>query len=497
MIKFLRKQRIVIVSVVLAIASIVILLAVFNQNIENNVEGEMQSYLEEIRDNATFVLNIEIKQFIGYLDNEARTLSLLGNLSDQQLLDELKNFPRGDFMPRSLIMTVDGKVYSSFDGSIRQYNPEEYSAALERKKGVIAQPRFSQSLQKNIIAISSPLYLNGEYFGILIGNYDIADFEKLFSSNFLDGNCTICITTSDGHLISQSGIDISPKLGENIFDLYGKDEVRFRSGSPDEIRGDLKNGKSGCKTYETDGITYYISYTPTGINDWYISAISNEETLNEHANSIQAFASSLVLGVVTVMITLLIVMIISSTDEMRAQHKFLKKMASTDSLTKVFNKAATEREIDIFLKAEPDGHHALLMIDIDGFKRINDALGHVKGDEVLEEFGSNLRGAFRDEDIIGRVGGDEFVVFIKNYKNLGLLASKAEKICDLLRNKTIVSEETGKSVRTSASVGIALSPDDGHCFDELYHNADVALYAAKETGKNRYSFFSKAEDGKR
>ncbi len=172
----------------------------------------------------------------------------------------------------------------------------------------------------------------------------------------------------------------------------------------------------------------------------------------------------------------------------RTQILELSEKARKDQLTGLFNKATTENLIKETLLHTLDGtKHALFIVDIDNFKNINDKLGHMNGDLVLAELSEGLKPLFRSDDIIGRVGGDEFFVFLKNYRPLDILYEKSKEVCKLF-HKTY--SENGFSVEISASIGISLYPEHGKDFDTLYKCADAALYSTKERGKNGLTIFS-------
>ncbi len=171
----------------------------------------------------------------------------------------------------------------------------------------------------------------------------------------------------------------------------------------------------------------------------------------------------------------------------RAKIDELSNKAQRDQLTGLYNKVTTEFMIKEILKRRSnDDKHALLIIDIDNFKNINDRLGHLYGDIVLTQLAESLKPIFRSDDIIGRVGGDEFFVFLKNYKTTEVLKAKAAEICNLFSR---TYSEHHASVSISASVGIALCPEHGIEFNTLYKNADAALYITKAAGKSSYTLF--------
>ncbi|MBU3142647.1 bifunctional diguanylate cyclase/phosphodiesterase [Clostridium sp. CF012] len=132
--------------------------------------------------------------------------------------------------------------------------------------------------------------------------------------------------------------------------------------------------------------------------------------------------------------------------------------------------------------------HAVLFIDLDNFKEINDTLGHDYGDELLKEVAISLKASIRQGDLVARVGGDEFFILMKNTEDYTIISNLCEKILGVLNCEISIA---GKQVYTSASIGITVFPDDGNETNILLKNADTAMYSAKYNGKAKYSFFNK------
>ncbi len=130
---------------------------------------------------------------------------------------------------------------------------------------------------------------------------------------------------------------------------------------------------------------------------------------------------------------------------------------------------------------------ALFFIDLDRFKQVNDSLGHDKGDLLLQEITKRLEGVLRIDDTVARIGGDEFVVLLESFANNNQLGSIAEKIIGVIGNPVDLDKNI---VSVGASIGIALYPNDGHNSDELLRHADVAMYHAKQAGKNNFKFYT-------
>lgn len=164
----------------------------------------------------------------------------------------------------------------------------------------------------------------------------------------------------------------------------------------------------------------------------------------------------------------------------------LIRQADSDPLTGLLNRGAIEREIKAFLAGEgARGHHALFMLDFDNFKSVNDTLGHAKGDQLLTQFANGMRRLFRSGDFLSRIGGDEYMIFIKSAQDDQIILEKAEALRDEMAQ---LSRKIG--IPVSISVGIAVYDRDGSTFEMLYKLADKALYQVKRSGKNAAAFAS-------
>lgn len=178
---------------------------------------------------------------------------------------------------------------------------------------------------------------------------------------------------------------------------------------------------------------------------------------------------------------------ITNIDNEKRELTLLQQQAENDSLTNIYNRAAMKIKVDEFLAHDgKKGVHALLMMDIDNFKILNDTFGHYEGDRILTLIANELRTFFRSSDIISRMGGDEFSVLLKNVYDESLINSKAE---DLLNRITAI-EISDQNMKVTCSIGISIYSSDGRNFEQLYKKADEALYEAKARGKNTYEIYS-------
>lgn len=183
---------------------------------------------------------------------------------------------------------------------------------------------------------------------------------------------------------------------------------------------------------------------------------------------------------------------IINIDAQKKEIEILQAKAYRDSLTGLYNKMITQSLINESLKKKKTNQmHALMIIDIDNFKSINDNLGHLVGDDVLIAVTNQLKSLFGKHDIVGRIGGDEFVVFVYNIRSIKDIITKANAITHVLR--TDYSEQD-KNCTISGSIGISLYPQDGSTYKELLKKADNALYKIKKDGKDNFALASPTED---
>jgi len=169
--------------------------------------------------------------------------------------------------------------------------------------------------------------------------------------------------------------------------------------------------------------------------------------------------------------------------------KQLEFLAHHDMLTKLPNRLLLRDRFEQATALADRAHSgvAVLFLDLDNFKQVNDTLGHNYGDQLLVRVVERLRGCLRDADTISRQGGDEFVILLPNLRDLAAISGIAQHIVESFASPF---EIDSYSINTTFSIGVSLYPDDGKEFDTLLRNADTALYQAKDSGRDTYRFFS-------
>jgi len=170
-----------------------------------------------------------------------------------------------------------------------------------------------------------------------------------------------------------------------------------------------------------------------------------------------------------------------------------RQEAMRDSLTGLSSRALFQEQVTSAIAGSDDGllGSAVMLIDLDRFKAVNDTLGHPIGDALLRLVAKRLRSIVRQKDAVARLGGDEFAILVSPAQ--GDMATLAGRLVDVLGRPYLVD---GHLVNIGASIGVAVSPHDGQDYDQLLRSADLALYAAKNAGRSTYRFFEPAMDAR-
>lgn len=318
---------------------------------------------------------------------------------------------------------------------------------------------------------------------LLLMYYPTDGFRELIKRGEFDGNAFYAVTDTTGTIIEGNMATETVFEGDNLWDgVADEKEVK-------RIQNRIANGNGGVTNISDSTASFRLAYSPIGINDWYVVVGVRQEYAKRLER--QAWNDTKVMIyklLIAIFVFLGVVIILNIIGKIRSheENRDLADKADTDLLTDLNNKLATERKIKEYMKEHPDEQALMFVLDIDNFKKINDTMGHAFGDEVIKTLGHQIRGEFRVSDIIGRIGGDEFMIFLKNIKDDALVEQEANRVAKFFANF-----RAGEYVKYSAtaSIGAAVYPRDAKDFESLYKAADKALYKAKERGKNQLAFY--------
>ena len=323
---------------------------------------------------------------------------------------------------------------------------------------------------------------------------EISDLELFLSSNAKTS--TYLLLGSSGIILDSAGIDAkSFKEGSNLFEYLEGATYTGMTRKDEFIKNLEQQNKGKLLITNREGVPKYLVYQPIGDYKTFIMIVVDEAQIiqsakKESASTTQMFWRIVIL--ILVFVAILMVISIMNAANYRKSNRELREQAETDLLTDLYNKVATETKIKEYLANEGKNKKSIMFVlDIDNFKKINDTMGHAFGDEVLSTLGHQLKSEFRINDIIGRTGGDEFIIFLKDLKDDAALKRESERVATFFKNFK-VGEYTKYSA--TASIGAVEIPNDGTEFETLYKSADKALYLAKKRGKNQMAFYKDTKD---
>ncbi|MCM1388020.1 MAG: sensor domain-containing diguanylate cyclase [Bacillus sp. (in: Bacteria)] len=336
---------------------------------------------------------------------------------------------------------------------------------------------------QSAIIVTVPLNAKKET-GNLVLYYPLANFESVIKQADTVGWKASTLIDTDGMVLTTSCTGAHWSQGDNVYDKIGDVDVSRRIKN--RIGGRL-SGMSNAVVMQD--ATYSFVYAPLGINNWALLASIGQDYVDEQVSLQWRNARNMLYQLAAVILIFCFVIIginmISKVYNIKKQ-KQLEEKADTDLLTGLNNKLATERKIKEFIEKYPDKQSMMFILDIDNFKKINDTMGHAFGDEVLRSLGKQIGVLFRATDIVGRAGGDEFIIFLKDIADMEAIKKEAKKVEDFFKDFK-AGEYTKYSA--TASIGVAIFPKEGNSFENIYKAADQALYKAKKRGKNQLAFY--------
>lgn len=335
------------------------------------------------------------------------------------------------------------------------------------------------------IAVVKPVNTDAER-GYLVLFYPMHKFADMLLNSGFDSTSFLVVLDMEGNVLGTSGSTTNACLqGGNLFsalEAENKDGVRM-------LRNRMGNGSRGNLTMQTGKQNQVLTFVPLGTNRWDMVLGVNESYVDRQAGYLRRNVKNMVISLLIVIgVFFCIVMVINIVGKIRSNEKKkeLEDKADTDLLTGLSNKLATERKIKEYMGKNPDTQSMMFLFDIDNFKKINDTMGHAFGDEVLRSLGKQIGAIFRASDIVGRVGGDEFMVFLKDITSDEDILKEAGKVEAFFKGF-----QAGEYVKykATASIGVAIFPQEGEDFETLYKAADQGLYKAKKRGKNQLAFY--------
>ena len=320
--------------------------------------------------------------------------------------------------------------------------------------------------------------------GLKKAGYSDTSFGVIFQKdgtvlNFVNG-----FTDKDSKFVASGNFlsNIQESVEREDYNIF---KTKLYNGSSYFVEGKLDDES---RTIASAPLGTGEIYFGMGTRQYYVDSMINAGFKDINGTSVK------LLIVLSIFMIIVLTAVIIAAIKSKEKGKKLEDKADMDLLTELTNKAATERLITEYIEDKPQGHGVLFILDIDNFKKVNDTMGHAFGDTLLKTLGKEIRTEFRVTDIVGRTGGDEFMIFLKDINDDLIIEREANKLIRFFHDFKAGGDYVKYSA--TASIGAAIYPNDGAQFKDLYVSADQALYRAKKRGKNQLVFFDEEKYGK-
>lgn len=471
------------VFVVFAIFSLAVFFFAVGRMVEKNTN---KTLTDNISRQAFHFYNMFDMQY-DYLEGMAGGLARSENLFSDTNFMLLHELCSHSSLQRAALIDPDGNIYYD-NGEKNNVAERDYFQTAISGRRALSLPLTSILDHVTRVILAVPVYQDEDTAsGVLAVSCDIRALNHMLFKDIYDDTGCSMLVAQDGTVITYDNTAKNHYISaeDNFFTYYGKKKF-LKGGSIDRVKADFQEEKTGsakmCEKSDSSN-PYYLIYTPLQINHWmvcYLVPVSEVEKDYAFISQYELLLS----GVLVIALFLLLLTILRMNHR---KHEALLHFAQTDALTSINNRQSTEGSINHYLKESGDSLCAFMMMDVDKFKDINDTYGHASGDIVLQKIGNLLKAGFRESDIVGRIGGDEFVVFMKHVDSKEIVL---ERIENLQRSISSQNLEAINGHKITTSLGLAFAPEHGTTYLELYKASDEALYETKRHGRNGYTIFT-------
>ncbi len=463
--------------------SLLFFLSWLQKDVEVNSRKTVATNVERQSYHLKSVLDIQFN----YLSGMASYMGEREDLFCQENKRLIQSIVKEQDLDLIAIINADGDTYYNNGARKNVKNRGYFKKAMQGQK-IMSPPLESKVDGRTKVILAVPIYKDGEVTGVLGASYNVGALNQMLFDDIYDGIGFSMIIDTSGRIIScDSGASYRKiNINDNVYDFYIK-SGEVAEGTMAQAKTNIKKQKSGILVLKNESDVRYLAYEPLHINNWMLCYMVPQKKAQEGFQFIRS-REMLLFAIIGVGVITFLILIFQRSF---IRQKKMREIASRDGLTQLYNKVGTERLIKEWLHSDSSkAGGVFMMMDVDYFKQINDTYGHAVGDRVLYKVGHLLKSSFRENDIVGRIGGDEFLIFMEGVTSEQFAVRRMENLQQYLRELPI--EELEGHVLT-CSMGAAFAPKDGTTFEELYKHADEALYVTKRNGRDGFSIYHKAE----
>ena len=484
--KKMESKHYLLVSVLICVLILLIAFVWFQSVLRENINQTNYEIMQETARQQVLSFETKMQGQLSQLQLYARSFANV-DMNDYNKVKELLNVTEGagSFQTISVANTT-GKLVNNHNTSAGNIMKKQYfQEALAGNAAIgIDDSAEGEGLLELYFAV--PIYQGKTIIGVLVGSEQQSKVTEAVMTDSFRGTGATFIISQEGDILLQSdnGADMIGNAANYL--SYLKDsKAKDVDNMPARMENDLTTDNTEVYRSRIKGTEYIIIRKPVAFGNWSLILQVNASFVNSQSTQIIIYVLKLSL---LVLISMLV--IVAALFQLQRNSNHLKNKAERDLLTNLLNKKTFEYMVgDALANHSENESGALWIIDLDNFKGINDTMGHMVGDQVISHVADKMKEAFREQDYLGRIGGDEFAAYITfQYKldskeRYAIIQSKAEYLRRMIGT---IAGEISQDIKVSCSIGIAMSPEHGTSYETLYQNADQALYQSKEGGKDKY-----------
>jgi len=463
----------------------------FSHRIDLQIQLSTHQRIEEYADRQKDHISTILESRYAMLDSYA---TYFGDelLEDSDRFDKLSRtlLLVGDF-DHLLVIDKNGTYRINTGETGHGTNPVGRQLLLSYSQSISRPFRAFYHNNELCMLISVPLTNDeGEHVGMFSASYTAQRFARLLLQDSYRDAAFSLLTDAEGNLLfsSSSNSIFIPDVNSPADQRVVPSPTFFDEESAAAIRASMAKREHNLYTISHDGIDYVVVQTPIDQNNWMLFCMIPTSALSEDYAAIMRLRHTqmMIIFLMMAFIALYTVLhLLRDWRRLRKENAVLTVRASTDSMTGLLNQGTTSENITSELTAHA-GEGMLLLLDMDNLKGINDTLGHPIGDRVILILSGLMREIFADAPVIGRIGGDEFMIFLSKPRSREVVLEQIRQLQFRL-NETMKADLPPR-LTLHCSVGVAYAKP-GDDYASLYSRADVALYHVKRHGKGGYCFF--------
>ncbi|MGN1423893.1 MAG: GGDEF domain-containing protein [Oscillospiraceae bacterium] len=431
----------------------------------------INTYLSKLESISTLVFGED--EIVNYYSSETNADKYEALSTEKSISDKLYDLCiMENYVDFFIVYSDDHTVGKVSNGTVKLYGDDLYSDLKQTVTRHRSKDGWSTGFNGDFRRIYYVKQVNDN--ALLVVSFYTSELEKVFVRPADMRDTTVRLVNSDYMIMySSENEDAGSQLTANILSrIDGSDAISYID---DE----------------------YLITVNSCADSWYVICSAPTGIILAERSTVIAYTVIIAVIACVIAVALGAILSIHVTNPVNRIVSKLDDQANIDRLTGIYNKLSFEENTAYMLAhAKAGERHAVILLDVDNFKGVNDNLGHAYGDKVLADIGNILRLTFNSSDCLGRIGGDEFCVLLNipessqsNY--LRLINEKCAALCSAFHENYTGADG---SYKISASIGAAVFPDDGKSFQELYKCADAALYYSKHKGKDTYTFYSDVKE---